>query len=90
MSEQRVALLEVTTDEKTQIETLAYQRGYESVEAYLRALIETDAERIDDALWDAQFAASQDILDLLAEEARAEHSAGLTEEFDPDNDPDAP
>ena len=42
----------------------------------------------DDALWDEQFAASQDILDKLADDALAKYHAGLTEEFDPDTDPD--
>lgn len=42
----------------------------------------------DDALWDEQFAASQDVLSKLAEKALAKYHAGLTEEFDPDTDPD--
>ncbi len=42
----------------------------------------------DDALWNEQFAASQDVLDKLAENALAKYHAGLTEEFDPDTDPD--
>ena len=42
----------------------------------------------DDALWDEQFAASQDFLDKLEEETLAQYRAGLTEEFDPDTDPD--
>jgi hypothetical protein len=41
-----------------------------------------------DALWDEKFAASQDVLDKLAENALAKYHAGLTEEFDPDTDPD--
>ena len=46
--------------------------------------------RLDDVLWDAQFAASQDMLDQLVDEAHQEYLAGKTEDFDPDNDPDAP
>lgn len=42
----------------------------------------------DEALWDELFAQSQDLIDRLADEALAEHQAGLTEEFDPDNDSD--
>lgn len=42
----------------------------------------------DDALWDEQFAASQDVLDKMADDALAKYRAGLTEEFDPDTDPD--
>ena len=40
---------------------------------YEAALIEAD-----EALWDAQFAASQDVLAQLSEEALAEGDAGLT------------
>lgn len=47
-------------------------------------------EKLDNVLWDAQFAASQDMLDQLADEAHQEYLAGQTEDFDPDNDPDAP
>ena len=42
----------------------------------------------DEALWDEQFAKSQDVLERMAQEALEEHEAGLTDEFDPDNDPD--
>ena len=43
-----------------------------------------------DALWDAQFAASQDVLQQLADEAHQDYLTGLTEDFDPDNDFDVP
>jgi len=43
----------------------------------------------DEALWDEQFARSQDALARMSEQAHAEYLAGLTEDFDPDNDPDA-
>ncbi|MHB8630243.1 MAG: hypothetical protein ACYDBJ_29200 [Aggregatilineales bacterium] len=59
----------------------------------VRIIIETidaEAEAADDALWDEQFANSPDTLDFLAREAREEHYAGLTDDFDPDTDPDAP
>jgi hypothetical protein len=42
----------------------------------------------DEALWDKQFADSQDVLDQLAESIHADYIAGLTEDFDPDTDPD--
>jgi hypothetical protein len=48
----------------------------------------SEEELADDALWDEQFAASQDFLDKLEEETLAQYRAGLTEEFDPDTDPD--
>ncbi|MCC7446275.1 MAG: hypothetical protein IT324_02610 [Anaerolineae bacterium] len=43
----------------------------------------------DEALWDEQFARSQDALARMSEQAHAEYLAGLTEDFDPDNDLDA-
>ncbi len=41
----------------------------------------------DEALWDEQFASSQDVLEALSREALAEYNAGLTDDFDPDVDP---
>lgn len=49
-----------------------------------------DDETLADAEWDALFAESRDILEQLAQEAHEEYLAGLAEDFDPDNDPDAP
>ncbi len=43
----------------------------------------------DDPEWNASFAASLDVLQRLADKAHAEYMAGQTEDFDPDNDPDA-
>jgi hypothetical protein len=40
----------------------------------------------DEALWDEKFAKSQDILERMSQEAHAEYLAGLTEEFDPDDE----
>ena len=42
----------------------------------------------DEAKWDESFAKSQDFLEQLADEALAAYKAGLTEDLDPDNDPD--
>jgi hypothetical protein len=62
--------------------------GYESdIVVYLTFFSEERNDE-DEALWDKQFAQSQDLIDRLADEALADHRAGLTEEFDPDNDPD--
>jgi len=41
-----------------------------------------------DDLWDKTFAESQDLLDTIADEIHAQYLAGLTEDFDPDTDPD--
>ncbi len=59
----------------------------------VRIIIETidlEAEAEDDAQWNEQFAASPDVLDLLAREAHEEYLQSLTDDFDPDADPDAP
>ena len=40
----------------------------------------------DEALWDEQFARSQNVLEALGREALAEYEAGLTDDFDPDTD----
>lgn len=42
------------------------------------------ADLTDELGWQERFASSQDGLSRLAEEALAEHRAGLTEELDPD------
>jgi len=47
-------------------------------------------EQDDEAIWDEQFAKSQDVLKRLADQAMREHAVGETEDFDPDNDSDAP
>jgi hypothetical protein len=40
----------------------------------------------DEALWDGQFARSQDVLDQMSKEAHEEYLSGLTEDFDPDTE----
>lgn len=65
-----------------ELKELATRRGYESVVDYIVALIDAD----DEALWDGQFTNSEDKLEHLADQAWAEHNAGLTEDFDPDDD----
>lgn len=62
--------------------------------AKIAALPQEEQERIarwlldeleDEEHWDRQFSASQDALKKLAEEARAEKTAGRTTELDPDS-----
>ena len=56
----------------------------------VRITIEPLDIEADEALWDEQFARSQDALKRMALKAIEEDESGLTEDFDPDNDPDAP
>ncbi len=77
----------LSEEEEALVTALAQERGLTAPADVLRALLH-DAVEIYDALWDKTFADSQDVLDQLADEAHAEYTAGLTEDFDPDNDPD--
>ena len=56
----------------------------------VRITIEPLDIEADEALWDEQFAGSQDVLKRMALKAIEEDEAGLTVDFDPDDDPDAP
>lgn len=54
----------------------------------VRIIIETidrDEEAADDARWDALFAASQDVLARMADEALRDLDEGRTDDLDPDN-----
>lgn len=53
-------------------------------------IFDQDFEMADEAKWDMQFAGSPETLDLLAREGHEEYYGGLADEFDPNNDPDAP
>jgi hypothetical protein len=48
--------------------------------------ISAEEDAADEALWEEQFARSQDKLEQLAQEAHEDYLAGLTEDFDPDDD----
>lgn len=67
---------------RSALEQLAEMRGHRTIEEYMTALVAQD----DEALWDEQFAASQDFIVERAKAALADHAAGLTEEFDPEKD----
>lgn len=84
-----VVTVTLDAQEEALIATLGQERGLSAPADVLRALLH-DAAEIYDALWDKTFDESQDLLDKLADEAHAEYEAGLTEDFDPDTDPDAP
>jgi hypothetical protein len=55
----------------------------------VRITIEPVDIEADEAHWDEQFAKSQDVLRQMALKAIEEDEAGITEDFDPDNDPDS-
>lgn len=52
--------------------------------------IEDDADvKADEALWDAQFAATPDsVFEAMIKDVDEAYAAGLIEDFDPDTDPD--
>jgi hypothetical protein len=54
------------------------EQEQEAVGAWILAELESERR------WDELFAKSQDVLAKLAEEARQEYRAGLTESLDPD------
>jgi hypothetical protein len=89
MSTPHIVTVTLTEEEAAVVETLARERGIDEPADVLRALLH-DAIEINDALWDKTFAETQDVLDRLADEAHEEYLAGLTQDFDPDTDPDAP
>ena len=67
-------------------QALAQERGIAEPADMLRALL-PDAVEIYDAMWDKTFAETQDVLEILADEAHAEYVVGLTEDFDLDKFP---
>jgi hypothetical protein len=75
----------LTEEDATLVAALAQEQGVSAPADVLRTLLHNAAE-IYDVLWDKTFAESQDLLDKLADEAHDEFLAGLTEDFDPDND----
>jgi hypothetical protein len=44
MADEDYAVIRITPKERTKIQTLAQKRGYGTTDAYLRALIESDAK----------------------------------------------
>jgi hypothetical protein len=81
--------IQVTLDaeEEALLETIAGERQLNAPAEVLRALLHEAAAQAD-ARWERSFAASQELLDRLADEAHAEYLAGRTEDFDPDSAPD--
>jgi len=77
----------LTDEEHALLESFAAEQGIKDLAEAVPAMIH-ELARLHDELWDKQFAASENVLDQLAEETLAEYHAGLTEDFDPDTDPD--
>jgi hypothetical protein len=72
----------LTDEEYDLLEAFAAEQDIENLSAAIPAMIH-ELVRLHDALWDAQFARSRDVIDKMAAEALEEHRAGLTEDFDP-------
>lgn len=71
----------LTDEEYKLLQAFAAAQGIKDLESAIPTIIH-------DQLWDAQFAASPDVLHDMAEEAHAEYLAGTLEDLDPDTDPD--
>lgn len=59
--------------------TMAYPT--EEAKAVTTSSVEADSDAQDDALWDQEFAASQDTLSRLAAQSRAHREAGRTKKI---------
>lgn len=70
----------LTDEEFDLLEAFAAEQGIEDLERAIPAMIH-ELVRLNDQLWDAQFAHSTAPLDKKAQEALDDHRAGLTEDF---------
>ncbi|MBE2268137.1 MAG: hypothetical protein IAE80_07870 [Anaerolinea sp.] len=70
-----------TDEEYALLEAFAAEQGIDDLSAALPALLH-EIVRLQDQLWDAQFAQSSEKLDAMARKALADHRAGLTEDFE--------
>jgi len=85
MAQSTTVTLSLSDEERRLVQQLIEERGFDTPEAALHALLQ-DAAQVYDDLWEKTFAESQDLLSQLAGEAHEEYVAGLTEVFDPDID----
>jgi hypothetical protein len=81
MAAEYTVTLTLSKTEEAMLMALACERGLGEPADALRALLH-DAVEVYDALWDKTFAESQDVLDMLADEAHAEYLVGLTEDLE--------
>lgn len=72
----------LTDAEYDLLEAFAAEQGIEDLERAIPTMIH-ELVRLNDQLWDVQFARSTAPLDQKAQEALDEHRAGLTEDIDP-------
>ena len=93
MATQKIAIhdnilaVHLTDEELNLLKGFAAEQGIKDLTQAIPAMIH-ELVRLHDELWDKQFSASEDVLDQLSEETLAQYQAGLTEDFDPDTDPD--
>ncbi len=78
----------LSEEDRELLEAFAAEQGIEDSAEAFRALLH-EYVALSDALWDDKFARSGDVLDRLSAQVAEEIAAGLTEDFDPDDDPDA-
>jgi hypothetical protein len=82
-----ILAVHLTNEEYSLLESFAAEQGIKDLTQAIPVMIH-ELLRLHDELWDKQFAASEDVFDQLAKETLAQYHAGLTENFDPDTDPD--
>ena len=80
-------MVHLTDEEHSLLESFAAEQGIKDLTQAVPVMIH-ELVRLHDELWDKQFAASEDVLEQLSVETLAQYHAGLTEDFDPDTDPD--
>lgn len=75
----------LSEEEREFLEAFADEHSIDDPVEAFRALLH-EYIVLSDALWDEKFAHSGEVLDRLSAEINAEIAAGLTEDFDPDEE----
>lgn len=80
--------IQYVTDDEGNQSVLIDLETWQQVEIFLRsaeAFTWTEEDEASEARWDELFTQHPEVLERLAEEARADRAAGRTRELDPDN-----